>query len=90
MLLYALRRRIGAIDLTETVRSFVRVTVASALLGVVPGVRLATGLRSVVGMEWNPTDGQLYALRLTGLTDAEQAWSQETYRAKVLSPQCKG
>jgi putative peptidoglycan lipid II flippase len=34
MLLYALRRRIGAIDLTETVRSFVRVTVASALLGV--------------------------------------------------------
>lgn len=29
------------------------------------------------------SDGQLYALKLTGLTDAEQAWSQETYRAKV-------
>ena len=34
MLLYALRRRIGALDLTETVRSFGLVTVASVLLGI--------------------------------------------------------
>jgi putative peptidoglycan lipid II flippase len=34
MLLFALRRTIGRIDLSETVRSFVLVTVASALLGV--------------------------------------------------------
>ncbi|CAN5620708.1 hypothetical protein BH23ACI1_BH23ACI1_28150 [soil metagenome] len=27
------------------------------------GSRYATGLRSVVGMDWNPTDGQLYALQ---------------------------
>ena len=34
MLLFALRRRIGGIDLSETVRSFLLVTVASVLLGV--------------------------------------------------------
>ena len=34
MLLFALRRRIGSLDLKETVRSFCLVTVASALLAV--------------------------------------------------------
>lgn len=29
------------------------------------------------------SDGQLYALRLTGLSDAEQKWSSATYRDKV-------
>ena len=29
------------------------------------------------------SDGQLYALKLTGLTDAEQVWSSNTYRNKV-------
>ena len=33
MLLVALRRRIGRLDLTETIRSFGLVTIASALLG---------------------------------------------------------
>ncbi len=31
------------------------------------------------------SDGQLYALRLTGLTDAEQLWNQSTYSQKVGS-----
>jgi secreted PhoX family phosphatase len=29
------------------------------------------------------SDGQLYALKLTGLTDAEQKWSSSTYQQKV-------
>jgi secreted PhoX family phosphatase len=29
------------------------------------------------------SDGQLYALRLTGLTDAQQGWNQATYNDKV-------
>lgn len=29
------------------------------------------------------SDGQLYALKLTGLTDAEQTWDEATYRDKV-------
>jgi hypothetical protein len=29
------------------------------------------------------SDGQLYALKLTGLTDAEQVWNEETYQQKV-------
>ena len=29
------------------------------------------------------SDGQLYALKLTGLTDAEQAWDDETFEDKV-------
>jgi secreted PhoX family phosphatase len=29
------------------------------------------------------SDGQLYALRLTGLTDAEQVWNQATYSQKA-------
>ncbi|MEV0809132.1 alkaline phosphatase PhoX [Micromonospora sp. NPDC050200] len=29
------------------------------------------------------SDGQLYALKLTGLTDAEQKWNQATYSSKV-------
>ena len=33
MLLFALRRRIGKLDLTETIRSFLLVTIASVLLG---------------------------------------------------------
>ena len=47
MLFFALRRRIGRIDLTSTTRSFVRVTIASAALGAV-----AYGL-------WHVLDGAL-------------------------------
>ncbi len=39
------------------------------------GTRFATGLRSVVGMEWNPTDDNLYAVH-HGRDDLLRLWPQ--------------